>query len=80
LLKDKRDVCSVFQTFHRMIHTEFNTFIKNCLFDNGGEYMSSDLSTYFVNMTLSIKPVVSVLLGRTEAAKSSSRGNPVLST
>jgi hypothetical protein len=47
LLKDKSDVFSVFQMFHKMIQTQFNTSIKIVRSDNGGEYMSGDLRTYF---------------------------------
>jgi hypothetical protein len=47
LLKKKSDVLSIFQMFHRMIQTQFNTSITIERSDNKGEYMSSDLCTYF---------------------------------
>jgi hypothetical protein len=47
LLKDKSDMFYVFQMFHKMIQTQFNSKIKIVRSNNGGEYMSSDLGTYF---------------------------------
>jgi transposase InsO family protein len=47
LLKDKGEVSSIFQIFHRMIQTQFNASIKVVRSDNGGDYMSSSLSTFF---------------------------------
>jgi hypothetical protein len=40
---------SVFQMFHKMVKTKFNTSIKTVHSDNGdgGEYFSSNLRTYF---------------------------------
>jgi hypothetical protein len=47
LLKDKSDVLSVFQMFHKVVQTQFNIKVKNFRSDNDGEYMSSDLGTFF---------------------------------
>jgi hypothetical protein len=47
LLKDKSDVFSVFQMFHKMVQNQFNTSIKIVRSDNGGEYMSGNLGMYF---------------------------------
>jgi hypothetical protein len=47
LLKDKRDVFSVFQMFYKMVQTQFNATIKIVRSDNEGEYMSSNLEAYF---------------------------------
>jgi hypothetical protein len=38
---------SVFQMFHKMVQTKFNTSIKIVRSDNGGEYMLGDLGMYF---------------------------------
>ncbi|PRQ42978.1 putative RNA-directed DNA polymerase [Rosa chinensis] len=40
LLKNKSDVFPVFQTFHAMIRTQFQTPIKVLRSDNGGEYVN----------------------------------------
>jgi transposase InsO family protein len=45
-LKHKSDVCSVFQVFHKMITTQFNTPIKIVRSDNGGEYHNSILTNF----------------------------------
>jgi hypothetical protein len=39
LLKDKSDVFAVFQMFHKMVQTQFNTSIKIVRSDNGGKYV-----------------------------------------
>ena len=46
LLKHKSDVCNVFQVFHKMISTQFNTPIKIVRFDNGGEYYKNELTNF----------------------------------
>ena len=43
LLKHKSDVCDVFRSFHQMIATQFNTYIKVIRSDNGGEYFKTEL-------------------------------------
>jgi hypothetical protein len=40
-------VFSVFQMFYKMVQTQFNATIKIVRSDNRGEYMSSNLETYF---------------------------------
>jgi hypothetical protein len=47
LLKDKSEMFSVFEMFHKMVQTQFSTSIKIVRSDNGGEYMSGDLGMYF---------------------------------
>jgi hypothetical protein len=37
----------VFQMFHKMVQTQFHTKIKIVRSNNGGEYMSDNLETYF---------------------------------
>jgi hypothetical protein len=41
------EVFSVFQMFHKMAQTQFNTKNKIVDYGNGGEYMSGNLETYF---------------------------------
>ena len=43
LLKHKSDVCDVFRSFHQMIATQFNTYIKVIRSDNEGEYFKTEL-------------------------------------
>ena len=40
LLRNKSDVFPIFQTFHAMIQTQFQTHIKVLRSDNGGEYVN----------------------------------------
>ena len=47
LLKEKSDVFSCFQTFHKMVLNQFNTSIKIVRSDNGGEYLYGGLQSYF---------------------------------
>ena len=46
LLKCKSDVCNVFQVFHKMISTQFNTPIKIVKSNNGGEYYKNELTNF----------------------------------
>nr|KYP74868.1 Retrovirus-related Pol polyprotein from transposon TNT 1-94 [Cajanus cajan] len=46
LLKHKSDVCDVFQVFHKIITTQFDTEIKIIRSDNGGEYYNTKLSLF----------------------------------
>ena len=46
LLKHKSDVCNIFQVFHKMITTQFNTPIKIVKFDNGGEYCNNKFKNF----------------------------------
>lgn len=43
LMKPKREVNLLFQNFHKMVHTQFNTQIRVLYSDNKGEYKSSEL-------------------------------------
>jgi hypothetical protein len=52
---------SMFQMFYKMVHTQFNATIKIVCSDNGGEYMSGNLETYFCGKALFIKPRVLIL-------------------
>ncbi|CAL9013295.1 unnamed protein product [Prunus brigantina] len=47
LMTDKSEVFSIFQSFHQMIHTQYNSKIKVFRSNNGGEYINSGLKTYF---------------------------------
>ena len=47
MLKEKREVFSVFQSFYQMIRTQFGVPIKILRSDNGGEYIYSGLSSFF---------------------------------
>jgi hypothetical protein len=47
LLKEKSEVISIFQSFHQMILTQFNTKVQVLQSNNGGKYFKKDLSAYF---------------------------------
>jgi hypothetical protein len=47
LLKEKSEGISIFQSFHQMILTQFNTRVQVLQSDNGGEYFKKELSAYF---------------------------------
>ena len=49
LLKEKREMCHVFQIFHKMIHTQFGTEIKILWSDNMKECDNSGLSSYLAS-------------------------------
>ena len=57
LLKEKSDEFTVFQMFHKMVQTQFNTSIKTSL-DNGVEYMSGTVQKYFHAYGIIHKPLV----------------------
>ena len=46
LLKRKSDMCNVFQVFHKMISTQFNTPIKIFRSNNGREYYKNELTNF----------------------------------
>ena len=46
LLKNKSDICSAFQKFHRMVLTQYNKQIQVLRSDNGKEYVNADLQTF----------------------------------
>ncbi|CAL2276208.1 unnamed protein product [Prunus armeniaca] len=47
LLKNKNEVFSRFQSFHKQMKTQFNTQIQILCSDNGGEFVNHDFQTYF---------------------------------
>lgn len=49
LLKSKSEVFSVFQLFHKMVETQFDTKLKVLHLDSGGEYISNTFSSYLVS-------------------------------
>ncbi|KAL5804478.1 hypothetical protein ACOSQ3_031278 [Xanthoceras sorbifolium] len=46
LLKNKSDVCDVFQNFYHMILTQFHKKIQVLRSDNGGEYLNHSVKTF----------------------------------
>ena len=46
-MKEKREVFSIFKTFHKMVCTQFDTSLKILRSDQGGEYIDSGLGDYF---------------------------------
>ncbi|CAL8083793.1 unnamed protein product [Prunus armeniaca] len=47
LLKNKNEVFSRFQSFHKQMKTQFNAQIQILRSDNGGEFVNHDFQTYF---------------------------------
>ncbi|CAL9016092.1 unnamed protein product, partial [Prunus brigantina] len=47
LLKNKNEVFSRFQSFHKQMKTHFNAQIQILRSDNGGEFVNHDFQTYF---------------------------------
>ncbi|CAL2271706.1 unnamed protein product [Prunus armeniaca] len=47
LLKNKNEVFSRFQSFHKQMKTQFNDQIQILRSDNGGEFVNHDFQTYF---------------------------------
>ena len=45
-MKTKHEVNLLFQNFHKMIETKYNTKLRVLRSDNGGEYQSSNLQKY----------------------------------
>ena len=41
-----KDEVNLFQNFHKMIETQYNTKLQVLRSDNGGEYQSSNLQKY----------------------------------
>lgn len=52
LLKNKSDVSIAFKSFYAMICTQFNTKLQVLRSDNGGEYLSRDLSSFFYESSI----------------------------
>ena len=47
LMKDKSEVFSVFQNFHKMLSTQFGAVMKILMSNNGGDYRDSRLGAFF---------------------------------
>lgn len=46
-MKDKSEVGRIFECFHTMVQTQFQSKIRVLKSDNGREYYNSALSSYF---------------------------------
>lgn len=46
MLKHKSDTCVTFKSFHNMVNIQFNTKVQILRSDNGGEYISCELSLF----------------------------------
>lgn len=46
LMKSKGEVNLLFQNFHKMLHTQYNTQVQILCSDNGGEYTSFEFQQY----------------------------------
>ena len=46
MMKEKREVFSIFKAFHKMVSTQFGTSLKVLRSDQGGEYIDSGLDDY----------------------------------
>jgi hypothetical protein len=60
LLKAKSDVFSCFQDFHTLLKNQFSSHLKTFQSDNGSEYMSKDMTHYYIIMAYCIKLVMLV--------------------
>jgi GAG-pre-integrase domain/Integrase core domain len=49
LLKNKNEVIDVFQSFYKMIYTQFGKKVKMVRSDNGGEFVNKTLKIFFNN-------------------------------
>jgi len=49
LMKEKSEVSQIFQNFHAMIQTQFQTKIQILKTDNAKEYFNSSINTYCLN-------------------------------
>lgn len=58
LMKTKGEVGVIFQTFHKMIQTQFETSIKILRSDNGGSIYFIPCKNIWLSMALSIKHLV----------------------
>lgn len=47
LMKEKSEIFSVFQSFHKMVNTQFGAVVEVLRSDNRGEYLDSGLAQYF---------------------------------
>ena len=46
MMKEKREVFSIFQNFHNMVHTQFGSVVKILKSDNKDDYIDSGLGAY----------------------------------
>ena len=49
LMKHRSQLCSIYQSFTRMIHTQFSTPIKVFCSDSGGEYLSDAFRQFLIS-------------------------------
>ena len=49
MMKDKNEVCSIFQNFHKMVGTQFGAVVQILRSDKGGEYIDSRLGAYLTS-------------------------------
>ena len=47
MMKEKGEVFSIFQNFHKIVCTQFGAVVKVLRSDNRGEYIDSGLGAYF---------------------------------
>jgi len=52
LHKHKSGVCNVFQVFHKMITTQFNTPTKIVRSNNGGEYYKNKMTNFMKSISI----------------------------
>lgn len=57
LFKSKSDVFSTFVSFHKVVETKFDKWIKILRFDNGGSICLAHFLATLINWGLSIKPL-----------------------
>ena len=66
MTKEKEEVFSIFQHFHKIACTQFWAVVKILRSDNGGEYIDSGLGAYFSSRGLFTKTLALTLLNRME--------------
>jgi len=48
-MKHRSELCSINQSFTRMVHTQFSTSIRIFYSDSGGEYLSDTFRKYLIS-------------------------------
>jgi len=48
-MKHRSELCSIYQTFTRMVHTQFSTSIRVFRSDSGGEYLSDTFRKFLLS-------------------------------
>ena len=48
-MKHRTQLCSIYKSFARMVHTQFSTPIRVFRFDSGGEYLSNIFRQFFTS-------------------------------